>query len=426
MAQSFDSSDSSGLSTPESRGARLWRQAVRDGDWLTWDRIGFACACTAISLVAVVFYFVSISELIVSSKGIFVADYLSFWFSGKQVLLGSPELAYDFDAFARLQTEFSGSDTVFAFFYPPTYQLALPPFSALSYHFAFLMFIALTTAMLWLALKLAMRNSIWAFCLLLLPANIFNAMSGQNSALVAALFGLFLVFLSRNKPVAAGIALGLMTIKPQLGALIPLALIAGGYWRTFFAASATTVLLAALALVLLGPDVWVAFWQQIPVASATLEGGAVDWDKMASVYSALRLFGISHEVGLLVQVTIALGALLSVCFTWRRTTCMAARASVLTAGCLLTTPFCLSYDLTLLTVPLAFLIAHGIREGFLPYEKISLAMVVLLSAPATPLAPSLGVPIGPVLPLLILTLGLYRTRGCEPNRTHLPVGEARA
>ncbi len=63
---------------------------------------------------------------------------------------------------------------------------------------------------------------------------------------------------------------------------------------------------------------------------------------------------------------------------------MSVRAPVLVGGTLLVTPFALSYDLTLIIIPCAFLIREGLRNGFLPYEKIALFIIIGLSASTKP------------------------------------------
>ena len=70
------------------------------------------------------------------------------------------------------------------------------------------------------------------------PAVLINAVGGQNGCWTAALLGGGLSLLER-RPYLAGCLFGLMIYKPQLAILLPVALIAGRKWRTFFAAGAT-------------------------------------------------------------------------------------------------------------------------------------------------------------------------------------------
>lgn len=386
----------------------FWQKGIREGAWLTWDRIGFACLCSGIGLSLGLVWMLLIPNSFGAANGTVLMDYFSFWLAGRQALAGAPELVYIPAEFSALQKSLSGSDTIFGFFYPPTFQMLLTPFAALPYKAAFAVFILSTTALLCVSCRLITGKWLLAACLIIIPACANNAFHGQNAALTAALYGFFLVGVERQRMFLAGIALGILTIKPQLGILAPVALIATLNWRTFLSASATTVVLAAASVLFFGVSVWQVFWQQAPVASAMMEIGGVEWGKMISVYGSLRQLGIGHAVAMGLQAGVGIGALVCVWRVWRRTEDMAVRSAVLVGGTLLVTPFALSYDLTLLIIPCAFVIRDGLRNGFLPFEKILLAFVISLSASTPAFAIFLGFPMAPLLPLAIVWLGLRR------------------
>lgn len=88
-------------------------------------------------------------------------------------------------------------------------------------------------------------------------------MVGQNGALSAAILGMGLVLVP-SRPVMAGVCIGLLSYKPHLGLLLPLALGAAGYWRTFAAAAATTVALVLATTMVFGAESWTSFIAQIP------------------------------------------------------------------------------------------------------------------------------------------------------------------
>lgn len=388
--------------------ATLWQRGVRSGDWLTWDRIGFAGLCSGVGLTLGLIWMLAIPNSFGSPNGIVLMDYLSFWLAGQQALQGTPELAYIPAEFAAIQKELSGTDTVFGFFYPPTFQLLQSLFAFLPYKLAFAAFVVVTTGLLCVACRMITGNWLFALCLVLVPACANNAFHGQNAALTAALYAFFLIGVERNRLIWAGIALGVLTIKPQLGILIPIALIASQNWRTFLSASVTTLAFAAASAAVLGLGVWQVFWEQAPVASAMMELGGVEWGKMISVYGSARLMGAGHLTAMSVQAVFALCSAACVWLAWRRSTDMTVRALVLVGGALLVTPFALSYDLTLLIVPCAFLIREGLKDGFLAFEKVTLFLVIGLSASTSPLAIWLGLPVAPLLPLLVLLLGMRR------------------
>src|SRR3546814_13973031 len=62
-----------------------------------------------------------------------------------------------------------------------------------------------------------------------------------------------------TKPIVAGILFGILTVKPQLGILLPFALLAARQWTAIAAAGATTVLLVGISVLLFGWESWQAY-----------------------------------------------------------------------------------------------------------------------------------------------------------------------
>ena len=73
---------------------------------------------------------------------------------------------------------------------------------------------------------------------------------GQNGFFTAALLIAGLVNLDR-RPVLSGVLFGILTIKPQLGLLLPLMLVVSGRWRTIVSAATTTAALVAATVMAL-------------------------------------------------------------------------------------------------------------------------------------------------------------------------------
>ena len=78
---------------------------------------------------------------------------------------------------------------------------------------------------------------------------------GQASFFLAVLFVGGLAVLPR-RPLLAGVLFGFLTVKPQLGLLLPAALLIMGEYRAFATASIAAGLLVALSLVLFGLGPW--------------------------------------------------------------------------------------------------------------------------------------------------------------------------
>lgn len=381
---------------------------MRGGAFLTWERIRVAAVCAAAGFAIGLYYLLGRDNSFTSQNGTLMVDYLGFWLAGGQVWLGDPALAYDRQAFSALQANMSGSDTVFGFFFPPTFQMIQSVFSLLSYKISLVAFLAATTGLLLLVCQQITGRWRWAICLILVPVSLNNAFYGQDAALMAALIGVSLFCLERGRYMLAGIAIGLLAIKPQVAVLIPLALIAAGYWRALASAVVTTLLIAGLSVFLLGVSTWEAFWAQVPLAAAALDQGPDAWAKMISVYGGLRVLGAEQMAAMAAQAAVGVIAAVCVWTAWRCTFEMAVRSAVLVGGILLTTPFAQSCDLTLLIVPCAYLIRAGYEDGFRPYEKIGLALVIVLSAAPGPMAVATGLPVAPLLAAIIFLFGMRR------------------
>jgi hypothetical protein len=217
-----------------------------------------------------------------------------------------------------------------------------------------------------------------ALITLAFPAAFLNFAHGQNAFLSAALFGGALALLGA-RPIFAGILIGMLTFKPQLGLLIPFVLLAGGHWKTFQAAAITTVTLAAISGALFGAEAWSAFMAQGSDALAALREGLVGWNKMISTYAMLRLAGLPDAMAMALQGAVSIIVAGVTVWAWRASSVVdtQTRYALLLVGALLATPFGLNYDLFLLAPAMAFIVARGLHSGFAPAEKSLLALVYM-------------------------------------------------
>ena len=104
-----------------------------------------------------------------------------------------------------------------------------------------------------------------------------------------------------------------------------------------------------------------------------MENDLVGDEKMQSVFAGVRLHAWLARACVGAQILTALSALArSGCFE-RRAFRQRLKPPLVCAG-LLASPFVLDYDLTLLAVPLVWLLGEGRRSGFLPYEKALMAL----------------------------------------------------
>jgi hypothetical protein len=95
----------------------------------------------------------------------------------------------------------------------------------------------------------------------------FGLMVGQPVALVVAAVAVAWWFAERRRPVAAGLALSVIAIKPQLALLVPLCLLVSGQRRIFVTWLIATAAMALVAVVMLGADGIDRYRQVLAIAS---------------------------------------------------------------------------------------------------------------------------------------------------------------
>jgi len=382
---------------------------VRDADWLTAERVWiFLYAWLSLTVLAAVGIVLSSHhnvDLLGKPVG---TDFASFWTASQLALSGHPAKVYDLAAHHAAQTRLFGRDVgYYAFFYPPIFLLLCAPLASAPYLVSLSVWLGATGV----AYARVVREYLGArggwVAILAFPAVLINAGHGQNGFLSAALFGGGLLLLDR-RPALAGALLGCLVYKPQLGLVIPVALLASDRWRGFWGAAGAVAALALLSVLALGLDAWRGFLNDSSIARMALEQNLVGDAKMQSIFAAVRLLhgslGLAYGMQALVAIS---GCALLVLFQRRLPRAGAERPAIVIAA-LLATPFLLDYDLILLAIPLAWLTAEGVKTGFRSFEKIILAGGFMLPAISRNIAIGTGAPIGPLIVMALFWLVLRR------------------
>ncbi|HXQ17289.1 MAG TPA: glycosyltransferase family 87 protein [Caulobacteraceae bacterium] len=335
-------------------------------------------------------------------------DFTSFWAASKLALAGAPAAAYDVSAHHAQQTALFGRDTGYAaFFYPPIFLLICLPLALLPYLVSLAAWLVATGALYWRMARAWLGESLGAMPILAFPAVLTNIGHGQNGFLSAALFGGGALWLGR-RPILAGLCLGALAYKPHLGIMIPIALAIAGRWKTFAAAGAAVVALAAASYGLFGLETWRGFLADSAVARSALEQGLVGDAKMQSAFAAARLWG--GGVGLAYGVQAAVAALAAGALLWlrRRAPNSGAEGPAMIVAALLASPFLLDYDLVILAAPLAWMLREGDAKGFLSWEKTLLLAAFVLPAVSRTLATEARLPLAPFVMAALLVAILRR------------------
>ena len=359
-------------------------------------------------------------------------DFVSFWTAGKLALQGHAAEAYTRLSHFALQLDLHHDPGwgYLAFFYPPFFLLLCTGFALLGYFPALCVWLVTTFACYVAALRAllpkALREGVPVWVLFLgYPAVMINAGFGQNGFLSAGLFGGAAVWLDR-RPALAGLCFGCLAYKPQLGIIVPLALIMARRWRCFAFAAATLVVLAAAATVAFGTDVWPAFM-------AGMADARRDWMEppnplylvyWVTVFGAVRLHGgsLALAYGAQAVVTVAAAFMLLRALSQRPPGGRSGRAEVAAiAACVpFCSPFMLEYDLIILAVPMAWLLGEALRDGFRRGELATLVAAyfapALFKVSAFDNALKLGVIVAAALLFVIV---LRRMRAPSPQSAAL-------
>jgi len=351
--------------------------------------------------------------------------YISFYAAGRLAAAGTPALAYDQAVHFALEQAITlpGIDYKF-FYYPPVFLLLCRVLAIPLYLASFVLFVLATLGLLVAAMRRLFAATTgrplpagWLVFILAFPPVFWTLGWGQNAFLTASIFCAGLLLLER-RPFLAGLVLGLLCYKPHFGLLLPVALLAGGYWFAVSGAAISVAALCAASLALFGVEAWTAYLAAALSSAQTYESGRVNLAFYVTPFGGALLLGAPRWAAYAVQVLASLAAAGCVAWAWWRRAAFPVRAAALLAGTVLAVPLALVYDLMLLLPAMAWLlVARAGRE--LPREGAALAVAYLAPFAVVSLGMGLSLPVGPLASALVLFLAMRRA-AAEPADWHPP------
>jgi len=310
-----------------------------------------------------------------------VQDWLAYETAVQSYFSGDLGLLSDGARFtAQLNATFAGwlsqPLSLHPWVYPPHFLLLLLPFGVLPAAAGCVLFQAASFAGLlaagWRFAATASRRAGFAAVLVLCPATAFNVGVGQNGFLSGALllggFGL----LARS-PLVAGALLGVLTYKPQLWLMVPVALIAARQWRALGSAVAVAVTLAVLSGAVFGFEIW-RQWLSFAAGDRALYGAWVEAGRLKgmSVYASASVLGATPAFANILQAAATAAAAGIVYWTQRQSAMSEGlRIAVILAATILAAPHVSNYDCVLLAVAAALVLIHALDHGFRLGELIA-------------------------------------------------------
>lgn len=309
-------------------------------------------------------------------------DFAVFWSAAKLAYAGNPLAAFDTEQLILIHG--MRGDMWMPWLYPPSFLVAIVPLGAFSFPVAWLIFLGLSV----LAMLAAVRpftggiTPVWiglTFAPAMLPALVI----GQNSILWIAGLLAALAALRNDRQIMAGVLIGFLTLKPQLGVLIPVALLACFAWRTIAAAIMTTVFLVAVSTLIMGVEYWTAMNDLAQRHFGLVREVAAENNLMISLYSVLAGLGIPEPWALAAQWIVTGLAAATVAVAWYSPRVdFDLRAATLLLAIMISSPYFWHYESAILAPAALFLFRAGVLTTNRPGYVLGILMW-LGAAPAT-------------------------------------------
>lgn len=389
---------------------------------MTADRI------TRYAQITVVVYALSIFGFAIAQEvfGLFPTvtrigpDFLVFYTGGIAAWQGEATLAYDLHYMSAMyRTIFPSFDDILGWYYPPTYFLPCLFLPLLPYDLAYALWCLVSAALFALAIRpyLSFMPQL-GWLIAAWPVLYFNINLGQNGFFTAALFILGTTQ-ARHRPLLAGLALGLLTMKPHLGLLIPLYLLMIGAWRTIGVATITALSLILCSVLAFGVEPWrVFFTDNVALVESLLDARAFPLTIMSSPYATALGLGVSSSLAKGLHVAWLLLAFAGLLALWRQGAARLWLIGYIAVITVTLSPYGFLYDWTLLVFPCLLLVQYAARHGWTHRLRLVAILTLFLPLVMINLPVESRVSFGVFVPLL-LAWTLYRLapRRRRPSRS---------
>jgi hypothetical protein len=255
------------------------------------------------SILAAIVLVVATAEDSSTLTGNLGGDFPTFYAAGAIVRDGDGARLYDTDRQAAEQAEFWETEgTMILYVYPPVLAVPYAALSAMDFRLAYLLHTAFMLGALVLSLRLVADLlpvlgqpgrlfAAFAFALCFHPM-FTGATLGQNTALILLALSATWWGLANHRDVVAGLAVGLLLLKPQYGAPILGLVVLTRRWSAVSAAAATAAALWAGSVVISGGR-WHESWFELVGSLSEVDQGS----NLSNEVSWLGLFEVALGAG---------------------------------------------------------------------------------------------------------------------------------
>jgi len=319
-------------------------------------------------------------------------DFLNTWLGARIAFAGGPEPWFNYHIYNEALRQIIGIPYFEVYWsYPPHIELFVWPLGLLPYLPAYVVWCAIGIALYLFVCSTALRRDRMVFAAFA-PGVAICVFFGQNGFYTAAL--LLAGMLNRERrPVLAGILFGILTIKPQLGLLVPIVLLIERRWITIASAVITIAAMVEATTLLYGWDIWIAYWREVVPQQMWLTetSDGLLFALVGSVFYGVRMVGLPNGFAWAVQYAVAAVAVAAVAWAYWQRRDPALSLALLVSAVFLVTPYILTYDMVMLGFVAALLRDRSDNTMYdhgLLIAVWSLPVTMMLSAViACPLAP---------------------------------------
>ncbi|MDX8349687.1 glycosyltransferase family 87 protein [Cognatiyoonia sp. IB215446] len=301
-------------------------------------------------------------------------DFHAIWGAARLALEMNPIAAFERE---NLEQAYSACQQINMFWlYPAPMAVLLTPFGALPFLTAYIGFLFISLGLLAVAVaRYFPKDRTALIAIVFAPAWLPALMVGQFTILWCVGLLAAISAMRQNSNVLAGILIGLLTLKPTLGLLVPVILLADRRYRTIISATVTTVVLHLGATALYGFEYFAAWVRASGTHGASLSNSVAESASMSSVAAFATRVGAAPQFSIAINIALLAVAAAALFWVWRKQGARSdAACAVLCAAIPLSTPYLWHYDAGFSALAAMFIYRAG-TQGWNTLHWLLLALV---------------------------------------------------
>ena len=330
----------------------------------------------------------TLSDLKVNASTVIGRDFVNIWHGGGEAARHGAQAVYDREAYRATLKEAADVSGIYAFSYPPHMLMLAAPFGLLSYPAALALWSLGGLAFFWIAARPWLHEvGLPSWSVLLLPGAIINLWAGHFGFLIGGL-ALLGFWHAERAPTRSAAAFALMTVKPHLGLLVPVVLLAKMRWRLIWLTGVGTLALVLVSVAVLGHGAWTAWFSstlafQLSLTSQT--AGAEFILMMPTVKRALTSIGAVPALVTGVPLVVALVTVALLLFIVKRSAPVRQVGLASQVATILILPYAFHYDLVITSL-IALLTAKRWRSRWYMPDRLICGAAFVVPLVQVPLA----------------------------------------